>query len=260
MKKYLFLFIVFLSFQVIAKQPTSIIVGWEVWYPYQYQDNNNQLTGLDVLILNAIAEKASVNLAYIELPWKRHLMYLKTGEVNIAMGSSKNREREEYAYFTEPYRIEEVRLFVMKDKEEKMDLIALTDVIDSNYILGVERGYFYGDEFEYLSTHPNFKSHFNEVTDLSQNVNMLLKGHIDGLLADPIAMNTYIEMFNLQGKLYQHSLYIYKADIYFMLSKSSMSLKDVTQFNQAISALKKSGKIKKIINSNLYGVCAIQVC
>jgi len=249
MKKCLFLFIVFLSFQVIAKQLAPITVGWEIWYPYQYQDNNNQLKGLDVLILNAIAEKTSANLAYIELPWKRHLRYLKTGEVNIAMGSSKNKEREEYAYFTDPYRIEEVRLFVLKGKEKEIQLKAITDVIDSNYILGIERGYFYGDEFKYLRTHPKFKSHFNEVTDLSQNVKMLLKGHIDGLLADPIAMNTYIEMFYLQGKFCQHSLYIYQADIYFMLSKSSMSLEDVTQFNHAISALKKSGKIKKIINN-----------
>lgn len=256
MKKYLFLFIVFLSSQVNAKKITSITVGWEIWYPYQYQDNNNQLIGLDVCILNAIAEKISVNLAYIELPWKRHLMYLKKGKVNIAMGSSKNREREEYAYFTEPYRVEEIRLFVMKGKEKEMDQVTLADVIDGNYILGVERGYFYGDEYTYLSTRPNFKYHFNEVTDLSQNVKMLLKGHIDGLLADPIAMNTYIEMFNLQGKFYQHSLYIYQTEIYFMLSKSSMSLEDVTQFNHAISELKNSGEINKIINSRLYGVCA----
>ena len=76
----------------MAKQLTPITVGWEVWYPYQYQDNN-QLKGLDVLILNAIAEKTSANLAYIELPWKRHLRYLSTGEVDIAMGSSKNKER-----------------------------------------------------------------------------------------------------------------------------------------------------------------------
>ena len=39
------------------------------------------------------------------------------------------------------------------------------------------------------------------------------------------------------------------AEIYFMLSKSSMSLEDVTQFNHAISELKNSGKIKQIINS-----------
>jgi polar amino acid transport system substrate-binding protein len=249
MKKYLFLFIVFLSFQVIAKKVTSITVGWETWYPYQYQDNNKQLIGLDVFILNAIAEKISVDLAYIELPWIRHLMYVKNGEINIAMGSSKNREREEYAYFTDPYRIEKVRLFVMKGKEKEMKLVTLADVIGSNYILGVERGYFYGDEYTYLSTRPNFKDHFNEVTDLSQNVKMLLNGSIDGLLADPIAMNTYIDMFNLQGKFYQHSLYIYQAEIYFMLSKSSMSLEDVTQFNHAISELKNSGEIKQIINS-----------
>jgi polar amino acid transport system substrate-binding protein len=252
MKKFLFLFIILFSFQVIAKQLAPITVGWEIWYPYQYQDNNNQLKGLDVLILNAIAEETSTNFAYIELPWKRHLMYLKKGEVNIAMGSSRSREREEYAYFTDPYRIEEVRLFVIKGKEKEIELVTLADVIDSSYIIGTERGYYYGDEFKSLSERPTFKSHFNEVTDLNQNIKMLLKGHIDGLIADPIAMNTYIKMFNLQGKFSQHSLDIYKADISFMLSKTSMTQADVTKFNQAISALKKSGKIKELINNSLY--------
>jgi len=210
------------------------------------------LIGVDVSILNAIAEKIPVDLTYLELPWKRHLMYVKTGEVNIAMGSSKNKEREGYTYFTVPYRLEEIRLFVIKGKENEIKLNTLADVIDSKYILGVERGYFYGDQYTYLSSLPNFKYHFNEVTDLSQNVHMLLKGNIDGLLADPVAMNAYIEIFNLQGKFSEHSLYIHKAEIYFMLSKASMSAELVTQFNHAIATLKTSGEIKKILNNSLY--------
>ncbi len=247
MKEYFFIFFLFLSFQVNATPTKLMNVGWEVWYPYQYQGKNNQLMGVDISIMNAVAKQMSVELLYEELPWKRHLKYIKTGVFDIAMGSSKTKEREAYAYFTQPYRLEEIKLFVLKEKAQTMQFKTLTDVINSQYIIGVERGYFYGEEYKKLSARVDFKNHFNEVTDLSQNVKMLLKGSIDGLLADPIAMNTYSKLFNLQGKFTQLPLYIYQTEIHFMLSKSSMSKDLLQRFNQAITTLKKSGEIDKII-------------
>ncbi len=251
MKNYIFILFVLLSFQVSAAKVKPVKVGWELWYPYQYKDNNEQLIGVDVSILNAIAKQMSAELFYEELPWKRHLRYIKTGQSDIAMGSSKTKAREAYAYFTQPYRLEEIKLFVLKEKAETMQLKSLADVMNSQYILGVERGYFYGEEYNKLSKKANFNNHFNEVTDLSQNVNMLLKGSIDGLLADPIAMSTYSEIFNLEGKFAQHPLHVYQTEIHLMLSKSSMSKDELNKFNQAISALKHSGEIDKIIHNAL---------
>jgi polar amino acid transport system substrate-binding protein len=249
MKKYIFIAFLFLSFQITAAQLKPINVGWEVWYPYQYQGKSKQLMGVDISIMNAIAEQMSVELVYEELPWKRHLKYIKTGQFDVAMGSSKTEERQAYSYFTQPYRIEEIKLFVLKEKAQTIKLKNLADVINSQYILGVERGYFYGDEYASLSSRAAFKNHFNEVTDLSQNVKMLLKGNIDGLLADPVAMKTYSEFFNLQGKFTQLSLHIYQTEIHLMLSKASMTQADLTRFDKAITVLKNSGEIEKILNN-----------
>jgi polar amino acid transport system substrate-binding protein len=249
MKKYIFIAFLFLSFQITAAQLKPINVGWEVWYPYQYQGKSKQLMGVDIAIMNAIAKQMSVELVYEELPWKRHLKYIKTGQFDVAMGSSKTEERQAYSYFTQPYRIEEIKLFVLKEKAQTMQLKNLADVINSQYILGVERGYFYGDDYASLSSRAAFKNHFNEVTDLSQNVKMLLKGNIDGLLADPVAMKTYSEFFNLQGKFTQLSLHIYQTEIHLMLSKASMTQADLTRFDEAITVLKNSGEIEKILNN-----------
>ncbi len=251
MKKYLFILFAFFSFQIKATPTKSLNVGWEVWYPYQYQGKNKQLMGVDIAIMNAIAKQMSIDLVYEELPWKRHLKYIKTGQFDVAMGSSKTTERQSYAYFTQPYRLEEIKLFVLTEKVQTMQLQSLADVINNQYIVGVERGYFYGEEYNKLSTRDDFKNHFNEVTDLSQNVKMLLKGNIDGLLADPVAMNTYSDFFNLQGKFTQLSLYIYQTEIHFMLSKSSMSPIHLAQFNKVITALKDSGELNKIIHNTL---------
>lgn len=246
MKHIVLIFTFLVSFQSLAKD--SFLVGWELWYPYQYM-KQDKLVGLDVEILNAIAKKANININYTELPWKRHLLYLKSGDVAIAMGSSKNSERQLYAYFTTPYRVEEIRLFVLKGSASKMAIMSLRDLVDTDYILGVEAGYFYGQEYQYLITQTHFQSHINEVIDLEQNVKMLLKGYINGFLADPVTMKAYIDTFNLQDKFEQHSLNIYQTDIHFMLSKTAISKNQFESFNQAVTALKNSGELAQIVEN-----------
>ena len=92
----------------------DLLVGWELWYPYQYHNKQGQLVGLDIDSFNAIAKHAGVKTHFIETPWKRHLHLVKHGRIDIAFGASYSEEREEYAYFTKPYRHEKVNLFVKK--------------------------------------------------------------------------------------------------------------------------------------------------
>ena len=108
LKKYLILAL----FIPIQSWSFDLAVGWELWYPYQYRNKQQQLAGLDFDIFNAVVKEAGLNVTYTELPWKRHLHYIKTGQIDIAMGSSYTKEREQYAYFTEPYRQEIIKLFV----------------------------------------------------------------------------------------------------------------------------------------------------
>ena len=102
--------------------------------------------------MNVIGKQISTKLVYKELPWKRHLKYIKTGQSDVAMGSSKTEDRQTYAYFTQPYRIEEIKLFVLKEKVHTTQLKNLADVLNSQYILSVERGYFYGDDYTHLGS------------------------------------------------------------------------------------------------------------
>ncbi|ODN42191.1 substrate-binding periplasmic protein [Piscirickettsia litoralis] len=48
-------------------------VGWEDWPPYQYRDQNNQITGLDIELIQHLAKAANCKIKLIERPWKRQL-------------------------------------------------------------------------------------------------------------------------------------------------------------------------------------------
>ncbi len=227
----------------------DLVAGWELWYPYQYHNKQSQLVGLDIDSFNAIAKHANVKIHYIETPWKRHLQMIKSGQVDIAFGASYSKERAEYAYFTRPYRFEKVNLFVKKGTKDNIKLAQLSDLKNSAYMIGVEGGYFYGDEYQKLIKEPDFYDNINEVVDIEQNVTMLLKGHIDGFLVDPLTMRAFIQKYKMEDEFEQHELTVYQDTIHIMLSKKSGTLELLNALNQAIHELSATGELDKIISN-----------
>jgi polar amino acid transport system substrate-binding protein len=241
-KSLLFILVFFSSHTSFAR---DLEVGWELWFPYQYRNKAQELVGLDLEIFKAVLKNAGLTANYVELPWKRHLRYIKSGKIDIAFGASYTKERDEYAYFTEAYRIETVKLFVKKGS--KLQLAKLNELANSPYIIGIETGYYYGDEFARLMKQPKFEQHINEVIDIEQNISMLLKGRIDGLLADPNTVRDFIEKYRITNELAVAPVEIYQAKIYMMLSRKSLTAPTLKKFNQSIRALKADGTLAAIL-------------
>ena len=168
--------------------------------------------------------------------------------MDVAMGSSLTKERAKFAFYTKPYRKELVKLFVKKGMAEKIKLEKLADITKTDYMIGVEGGYFYGKNYQQLIQNADFRTHISEVIDIEQNVTMLLKGHLDGFLVDPITMKAFTEKYSLQGEFEVHDVEVYQADIHIMLSKKSCNEKTLIKFNQAIDTLNASGKLTEILN------------
>ncbi|MCJ8321865.1 MAG: transporter substrate-binding domain-containing protein [Colwellia sp.] len=249
MKNKLILALFFTCIGVVnASNLKNYAVGWELWYPYQYHNKEQQLVGLDFDIFNAIIKEVNIEVTYTELPWKRHLQYIKTGEMDMAMGSSYTPEREKTAYFSVPYRKEKVNLFVKKGMVNKIKINSLAELSNTNYLIGVEGGYYYGDHYQQLMTSKEFQTHINDVIDLEENVDLLFKGHIDGFLVDPVTMNAFSEKYSLEGEFEIHPLEIYQDNIHIMLSRQSCKVEMLTKINKAIIKLKQNGEMDKIIN------------
>ena len=66
------------------------------------------------------------------------------------MGASYNEERLRYAMFSQAYRQETVNLFVKKGTVKAIKLNSLSDLINSEYMIGIESGYYYGEEYQAL--------------------------------------------------------------------------------------------------------------
>jgi polar amino acid transport system substrate-binding protein len=249
MNKTIVILLLLLSICIFTRPVSakSLSVGWELWYPFQYYDKEKRLAGLDFDIFNAIVKQAKFNVSYTEIPWKRHLHEIKVGKIDIAMGAFKTKNRETFSYFTAPYRMETVKLFVLAGMSKQIKLPSLQDLVNSDFMLGVESGYFYGDDYQELLKKDEFRDHISEVTDLEENISHLFKGHIDGFLANPVTMKAFADKYKLHNEFEQHPLDIYHSSVHLILSKKSTSLAMLKRFNNAIAELTKSGKIKEIL-------------
>ncbi len=227
----------------------DLSVGWELWYPYQYHNQNHQLVGLDIDSFNAIMAEAKLSFTIAEIPWKTHLHFIHMGKMDMAMGASWSKEREEYAYFSHPYRKETVKLFVKKGNAKNIQLQTLSDLVGSPYMVGVESGYYYGEDYQELIKTAGFQANLSEVIDLEQNVTLLMKGHLDGFLVDPNTMQSFVKKYQMKNEFEQHSLNIYSADIFIMLSKQSSDTGTLDKINRAIITLTDNGDLKKISRS-----------
>ena len=245
MKKLFIILLLIINFNVDAK---TLQVGWELWFPYQYRNNQQELVGVDFEIFNKILAKTGYKVDYTELPWKRHLHYIKIGELDVAMGSSYSEERLRYAMFSKPYRQETVNLFVKKGKAGDIELNTLSDLTNSKYMIGIESGYYYGEEYKNLMKSTQFQEHIIEVVDIEENVTLLMQGHIDGFLVDPATIKAFSDKYNMNNEFDQHKLVIYQSSIHFMFSNESIDPEIVKNIDKAISNMKTSGELDAIID------------
>jgi polar amino acid transport system substrate-binding protein len=115
--------------------------------------------------------------------------------------------------------------------------------------VGVESGYYYGQDYKELIKTAGFRAKISEVIDLEQNVTLLMKGHLDGFLVDPHTMQSFIQKYQMEDEFEQHPLKIYSADIFIMLSKKSSNEETLNKINKAIVTLTDNGKLKRISDS-----------
>ena len=77
-------------------------MGWVDWQPFSYRNEQQQLRGLEVELLNAIFLRAGYQAKFSEMPWARVLHELKFGTVHLAMSANITAARQQYARFSPP--------------------------------------------------------------------------------------------------------------------------------------------------------------
>ncbi|MDI5831041.1 substrate-binding periplasmic protein [Shewanella xiamenensis] len=223
-----------------------IKVGYNDWPPYAWQDMQGVAQGLDVELLRAFAEFLGCEINFINVPAKRSHQMLKSGSLDIMMGATKTVEREEYSFFSDPYRDEVVRLFVLDENKDNVKLERWQDIFTQKLRLLVPISGWYGADYENTRERLALENLLILSPDVDKSVQMLTYDRADLMIGDAIAM-PYIASQHQGVRLSALKPILDHNPIHLMLSKQSMSPLLLAQFNRAIKALTINGEIARIV-------------
>nr|WP_307772571.1 transporter substrate-binding domain-containing protein [Aeromonas hydrophila] len=226
----------------------SLLVGWSSWHPFSFRDEQQQLQGLDIDLLEAIFNRAGFHANYSEMPWARVLRELEFGTIQLTMSANQTAERDLYARFTLPYRNEETVLLIRRqDKGRWQEITQLSDLLSRpDFTIGLLRDFDYGTDFRTFMQSPQMQQRLLVRLKMEPLIKLLLAGRIQGVVMDPMGL----QQLNLAGlPLDQLTplLDIQQTPVHLMLSRRTTTLRQLQRLDEAIRALLQSPEYGQIL-------------
>ena len=216
--------------------------------PYSFLDEKQQLTGYRIEFMQQLFGRLGCKLEVLtDSPWKRALMLLESGEIDVLMNASKSSDREAYAWFSTPYEDEKVAVFVAAAQRDQLRLKQLADIAEKGYSVGIIRGNFYGSQFSALLEQPAFRKNVVEAIDKAALYQFALRGRVqlyldyfpNGLLA--------LRDEKLDQQIVRYPIPpITIGQVHFMLSKKTVSAEFVRQLDLALTDMLRDGSVRKL--------------
>ena len=225
----------------------QLSLGFDVWEPYQYADVSGNVVGLDIEVISAVVKEMGCEVNYIQDTWVKSLEELRKGKVDMLLGASKTEAREEYALFSNAYRMEEFSLYVRNGDEKHNAYQTIEDFIDNHSRIGIVEGYYYGPSVSIMLDGTATSKFFMTSIIGELNLARLLDQDIDGYLEDSFIGASILRRKGLSEYIVAHGLTIKTGDIYVMFSKESVSGDQVDEFNAALAKVKASEKYSDIM-------------
>lgn len=224
--------------------PEPLVQGWESWPPYQIA-TDGQPTGIDIEIVQAIAEEMGCEVAYAQMPWTRLLDSIAAGEVDFAVQANYTERRDEFAHYSEPYMPYKTQLIV--EAGARRDYANLAGFLEAGKTVGVVRGYDYGTATDRLLQRDAYRDQVVEAYTVSAHVKPLVLARVDGVIAEPAVFAHAARELGLRDKIAVTDLTVTKVPTYAIFSKASTGKATVRAFNKAMAAVRDRGGFERII-------------
>lgn len=105
---------------------TKLVAGTDATYaPMEYIDENGDIVGINIDIVDAMAEELGIEVEYKNIGWDPLFPAVKNGEVDFAVSSiTITEDRQEEMDFTEPYYVANQLILTAEDS----DVASFTDL------------------------------------------------------------------------------------------------------------------------------------
>lgn len=222
----------------------TLTVGTEGTYPpFTYHDENGKLTGYDVEVARAVAEKLGLKIEFKETAWNALLAGLNNGRFDTVVNQvTMNDERRKKYQSSLPYSYSGAALAVRS---------SLSQVHAVKDIKGLKGGLAFTSNFADL-----VRQNQGEVVPveggLGQEMALVAQGRVDFTLNDRLAVLYYQKKLNANDKIQVIDLPEEgKVSAGFIVRKDDND--KLKKLNQALTELKKEGKLAAI-SKQFFGV------
>jgi len=223
----------------------TIVRGDGNYSPYEMMTPDNQLTGIHIEVVHAVAKILKIPVEFKTLPWSRALHWIELGKADAITYIGKTPEREKFAVFHEGnvLNLSQNAFFTLKENLQKCNAFT-GDLrqLEGNKI-GVLNGYSYGKEFD--------SADYLTKDDGADTEYILFKKLIKGRFLIGIAnINTITYIANqedLMDKIVFMKPYMPSIKQYIAFSKSDRNKKIASDFAVALSHFKTTQEYRRIL-------------
>jgi len=232
------------SFQSFAVE-CSIKVRVTEFKP-QYYKTPNGWTGLAVELGKALLNEANCKPTFVVIPWKRSLIQIKNGKLDMMMNLSITDERKKFMHFIGPMRDESMVLIVYKNSNYQIN--SLDDIKKLPKQITIENGAYYGETFDKkYKTDSDFKNKFIPITNTASKSKMLSGKRVVAFIEDRYTAAYKLKNVSDYQDFKIHPFFINQDNVFFGLSKKSIDETKLKMLEQALKKAKESGKFQQIL-------------
>lgn len=227
-----------------VKAAGKLVVGVEGTYPpFTYHDDNGELTGLDIELGKALADKLGVEVEFQEAAWDSLLIGIDTERFDTVINSvSITDERAEKYDFSDPYYYEARRVVVRADDDS---IHGPEDLNDKKIATNTTNAFI-----------PWYEEQGVEVVGVDTSgeaIDLLLSGRVDFVGINVPVLNAYLQEHpDAAGKVKEAFVIPNSEDVIAIpVRKGEPEFLDA--INAALAELREEGTLKEISEKYLGG-------
>ncbi|RED54194.1 substrate-binding periplasmic protein [Aestuariispira insulae] len=220
----------------------------EDYLPFSMQ-KGEEVTGIDVTFIKMVMDEIGCPHKMVLQPWKRAVLQLEYGQIDMIPFASVTPERKLFAHFSVPYRKETAGLIIRREDRGKYRIKSLDDVMTLGMRLGHTRGTWRGEAFKEFASQAEADGVIFNVTYTSQGIKMLVNNRIDALVEMPAAVMAQARDMGVEDRLAEHPFILMSEPVHFMYSRKTVSPALVKQIDAAILKLIKTDAYRRLYGS-----------
>ncbi|WP_432737897.1 substrate-binding periplasmic protein [Maridesulfovibrio sp. FT414] len=222
------------------------VSGQMDWKPFLMKhQHTEEFYGAMYEILKQASEANGYELDYRDYPWKRAVVSLEKGRLDVICGMFWNPQRGPKYNFSAPIIRNQLRIFTTKPF--RMD--SLSDLIGRKG--DIIRGGSYGETFDTFIRCG--KADFTEVTDDNTALNRLVRGYSDFFIGTYIDTMLKISERNLMDTIVPLPYIVDNVDVYFAFARHSRNKPAYEEIKLTLERMQQNGTIRSILEKYFQG-------